>query len=145
MQKRNFEVVSAANVTDALSLIVTQPFDVLITDLHMPGTGDGFTLMSAMHHVQPQALTLVLSGYPDIEKAMDAIVLQADQILVKPVATTQLAEVIAQKTQDRMPSARPTVVPVASILERCASDTIERWLARVQKKTRMGSVVLDDD
>jgi CheY-like chemotaxis protein len=38
-----FSVTEAANVTDALQLISTQSFEVLLCDLHMPGVGDGFT------------------------------------------------------------------------------------------------------
>src|SRR6202030_262317 len=45
-----FEVVLASNVRDALRLIATETFDVLLSDLHMPLAGDGFTLVSAMRH-----------------------------------------------------------------------------------------------
>ena len=84
LEAQNFEVVPAANVTEALSQIATQHFDVLITDLHMPGPGDGFTVATAMRHSQPDALTLVLSGFPDVEEAMTAILLEADEVIVKP-------------------------------------------------------------
>jgi len=49
---KGFEVVAAANVTEALKLITTETFDVLITDLHMPNPGDGFTVVTAMRHSQ---------------------------------------------------------------------------------------------
>jgi hypothetical protein len=32
--------------------------------LHMPDAGDGFTVVSAMRHTHPHAVTLVISGYP---------------------------------------------------------------------------------
>ncbi len=50
LQHKAFEVVAAANVTEALRLITTQSFDALITDLHMPNPGDGFTVITAMRH-----------------------------------------------------------------------------------------------
>jgi hypothetical protein len=37
-----------------LKLINSQRFDVLLTDLHMPGAGEGVTVVSAMRHVSPQ-------------------------------------------------------------------------------------------
>ena len=43
-----FRVTAAANVAEALRLINTELFDVLLCDLHMPGAGDGFTVVSAM-------------------------------------------------------------------------------------------------
>ena len=62
LEHKGFEVVAAANVTQALRLIATETFDALITDLHMPNAGDGFTVISAMRHSQPDALTLLVSG-----------------------------------------------------------------------------------
>ncbi|MGB8866970.1 MAG: hypothetical protein WCC71_23000, partial [Candidatus Sulfotelmatobacter sp.] len=41
--------------------------------LHMPNPGDGFTVVTAMRHCQPDALTLLVSGYPDVQSAMAAI------------------------------------------------------------------------
>ena len=58
LRRDGFEVVTAANVSDALRHIATQKFDVLLSDLHMPLPGDGFTLVSAMRHTHPQALTI---------------------------------------------------------------------------------------
>ena len=70
LQRDGFEVVTASNVSEALSCIAAQEFDVLISDLHMPNAGDGFTVVSAMRHTHPHAVTLVLSGYPAIEESM---------------------------------------------------------------------------
>src|SRR5450432_3862136 len=76
LKRRGFEVVAVDSVANALQSISTESFDVLITDLHMPGPGDGFTVISAMRHAQPQALTMLVSGYPDVQNAMAAIVLE---------------------------------------------------------------------
>jgi DNA-binding NtrC family response regulator len=69
LERRGFAVVAAANVTEAIRFITTRNFDVLITDLHMPHPGDGFTVVSAMRHFQPHALNLLVSGYPDVQSA----------------------------------------------------------------------------
>ena len=88
-QRDGFEVVVASNVRDALRHIATQKFDVLLSDLHMPLPGDGFTLVSAMRNTHPEALTIVLSGYPALSEAMAAILSQADEIIVKPLFGTR--------------------------------------------------------
>jgi DNA-binding NtrC family response regulator len=85
LQRDGVEVVNASNVRDALRLIATETFDVLLSDLHMPLAGDGFTVVSAMRHTHPEALTVVLSGYPALDEAMSAILSQADEIFVKPI------------------------------------------------------------
>jgi len=106
LERKGFEVVSAASVTEALKLITTESFDVLITDLHMPNPSDGFAVVTAMRHSQPDALTLLVSGYPDVKSAMDAILLEADDIIVKPFEAGKLAEMVHEKLLTRKPSVR---------------------------------------
>jgi DNA-binding response OmpR family regulator len=144
LRHEGFEVISAGSVTDALNKIVTQEFDVLITDLHMPGPGDGFAVVTAMRHTQPDVLTLVVSGFPDVNEAMAAILLEADEVLVKPFQVKQLAELIRSRTQERKRSPKPSKESVASILERDASITIQRWLSRVERVGVLTSLPLSD-
>jgi DNA-binding NtrC family response regulator len=84
LRANGFDVILADGVTQSLKLISTESLDVLITDLHMPNPSDGFAVVTAMRHSQPDALTLRVSGYPDVKRAMEAIVLEAGEILVKP-------------------------------------------------------------
>src|ERR1700678_2904665 len=97
LKSKGFEVVAVDGVTEALKCIATESFDVLMTDLHMPNAGDGFTVISAMRHSQPAALTMLLSGFPDVKSAMEAIILEADEIVVKPVEIKQLAEMVRER------------------------------------------------
>jgi DNA-binding response OmpR family regulator len=144
LENNDFEVVTATNVTDALKQIVAQHFDVLITDLHMPGAGDGFAVVTAMRHAQPEALTLVVSGFPDVQEAMAAILLQADEVLVKPFDVKQVAQLIRTKTEGRRPR-KPSKESVASILERDAPITIQRWLSRVNQTEELASLPLSEE
>jgi DNA-binding response OmpR family regulator len=145
LEGKGFHVVSAASVTEALKLISTDSFDVLITDLHMPNPSDGFAVVTAMHHTQPSALTLLVSGYPDVKSAMDAILLQADDIIVKPFEAGKLAELVHEKMLNRKPSSPTQKERVASILQRCTSQIVEDWLARVKKNNELNSITLTDN
>src|SRR5271170_2058605 len=107
LEQKGFGVVAAASVTEALKHIATESFDVLITDLHMPNPGDGFTVVTAMRHSQPNALTLLVSGFPDVQSAMAAILLEADEIMVKPFAVAKLTDLLREKMLNRKPAARP--------------------------------------
>ena len=127
-----FRVTTATNVSEALHFIDTEPFDVLLSDLHMPGAGDGFTVVSAMRHSNPKAVTLVITGYPALEQAMDAILLQADEVLVKPMDPPALVALIREKLQKHEERKVTTAERVATILERDALATISDWLGRVE-------------
>ena len=143
LQNRGFEVVTASTVNEALRLISVEHFDVLLSDLHMPDAGDGFTVVSAMRHAHPHALTLLLSGYPAVEEAMTAILLEADQVLAKPVGIAAIAEIIQKKLEN--PTARASVKKesVASILECDLDPTIEHWMEKVEQNEELMGIRLN--
>jgi len=145
LEHKGFCVVAAASVTEALQHIATESFDVLITDLHMPNPGDGFTVVTAMRHSQPNALTLLVSGYPDVKSAMAAILLEADEIIVKPFDVGKLADLVRKKMFSRTPAARPEKERVGTILRRCIPRVVEDWLARAKQSKELNHVQLSDD
>jgi len=137
-----FQVSTAANVAEALHLIDTKPFDVLLTDLHMPEAGDGFTVVSAMRHTNPNAVTLVFTGYPALQEAAEAILLQADEVLLKPMAMPALITVIREQLLKREARKPTHIERVASILERDVAVTIQDWLDRVDVESELTCVPL---
>jgi DNA-binding response OmpR family regulator len=142
---RNFDVVAAGSVKEALQQIISQSFDVLITDLHMPGAGDGFVVVTAMRHIQPNVLTIILSGFPDVDKALSSISLDADQVLSKPIGVVQLTEIIHGMNKDKKPRTNFSKETVASILEREVPTTVERWLSRVMQVDKLAAISLSSD
>ncbi|HVZ59350.1 MAG TPA: response regulator [Terriglobales bacterium] len=138
----HFQVKTAASVGEALSLINTEPFDVLLSDLHMPNAGDGFTVVSAMRHTNPLAITLVFTGYPALKEAMNAILLQADEILIKPMAIPELLKLVREKLDNRQPHAQTNPQRVATILEGQAPQVIAEWLKRVEREEELTSIPL---
>jgi len=142
LQRDEFEVVVASNVRDALKLIATETFDVLLSDLHMPLAGDGFTLVSAMRHTHPNALTVVLSGYPALDEAMSAILHQADEIFAKPIRIGELRELIRNRLAAPPSKIRVKPESVASILEREVEPTIQNWLDIVERDADLTCIPL---
>ena len=89
-----FEVTTAATVAEGLQLITSQQFDVLISDLNIGNPGDGLTVVSAMRRTQPEAVTMILTGYPAFETALEAIRQQVDDYIVKPANIPSLVSAI---------------------------------------------------
>jgi DNA-binding NtrC family response regulator len=106
LEDQNFEVITASSVPEALKCIDAESFDVLLSDLHMPGAGDGLTVVSAMRHANPKAVTMLLSAFPEMSAAAHAILLQADEILVKPMDIKALVDVIRQRLASGPSSSR---------------------------------------
>jgi CheY-like chemotaxis protein len=143
LERDGFEVVAVANVADALHHIVTENFDVLLSDLHMPCAGDGFIVVGAMRHTHPKALALLLSGYPEIDEALAAVRVQADEVLVKPLAPSTLRKTIRAKLEH--PTSHRTSVPtetVATILEHDRDLTITYWMSLVEHNDELTCVPL---
>lgn len=138
----NFEVVTAASVNDALRLIGSQTFDVLLSDLHMPGAGDGLTVVSAMRHSNPAAVTIIFSGFPEMKQAAAAILLQADEVLVKPMAPMALIQTIRERLKRGTSTRSSPAENVATILEQSAQSTIDDWLLRVELEPQIIGVPL---
>jgi DNA-binding response OmpR family regulator len=142
LQRDGFEVVAASNVRDALRHIASESFDVLLSDLHLPLAGDGFTLVSAMRHTHPEALTVILSGYPAVDEAMSAILSQADEIFAKPIRIGPLKELIRTRLTAPHTIKRPKPESVASIFEREIETTIQNWLENVEQNAELACVPL---
>jgi YesN/AraC family two-component response regulator len=139
MNYEGFEVTAAANVPDALKLITSNIYDVLLSDLHMPNAGDGLTVVSAMRHANPRAVTILLTSFPEMDAASQAILLQTDQILVKPMDVPSLISAIKERLAIGAPATR-VVESVATILERTSESTIQDWFAHVQNDEAVMSV-----
>lgn len=145
LERKGFEVVAAASVIEALRRIADESFDVLISDLHMPNPGDGFTVVSAMRHSQPSALTMLVSGYPDVQSAMAAILLEADEIVVKPFEIGRLSELVRERVVNRSPVKRLQKESVGAILLRSTSDIVREWLTRAKQSSELNFVPLRDE
>ncbi|MGA2537976.1 MAG: response regulator [Terracidiphilus sp.] len=145
LELSHFVVTSAANVTEAIHCIDTQRFDVLLSDLHMPGPGDGFTVISAMRHKHPNAVTLLFTGFPALKEAMDAILRQADEILIKPMPIPEMIALIRNRLETRVKRISTATDRVATILERDAVVTIANWLAAVKRESELTHLPLSDE
>jgi DNA-binding response OmpR family regulator len=145
LERKGFEVVAASSVTEALRRIATESFNVLITDLHMPNPGDGFTVVSAMRHSQPNALTMLVSGYPDVQSAMAAILLEADEIVVKPFEIGRLIDLVREKVVHRKPTKRLDKESVGAILRRCTAAIVDGWLVRARQSSELNRISLSDE
>ncbi len=136
-----FEVTTAASVVEALKRITSESFDVLLSDLHMPGAGDGLIVAGAMRHANPKAVTLILSANPDMAKASASLLWQADEIFLKPVKIAPLVETIYQRLAMEESTPRfKAIEAVATVLERERESIMTAWLAKMNEAESLTAV-----
>lgn len=146
LKRFGFEVTTVETVPEALHLISTRQFDVLVSDLNIGQPGDGFTVVSAMRRTQPDAVTLILTGYPAFETALEAIRQQVDDYLVKPADVESLVESIREKLTTPPPRIhRIEAKRLTDILHRHTEDIVQRWLRAARKDPEINSVRLSDE
>lgn len=136
LEQEGFEVSVAATVAEAPAYINRDPFDVLLADLNIGERGDGFTLICAMRRVQPKAVTLILTGYPDFATALEAIRNQVDDYLTKPTDVKQLVETIKEKSKQPRRITPIQVKRVSTILRERVDEIMDEWLREANQIRR---------
>jgi ActR/RegA family two-component response regulator len=145
LKREGFDVTVASSVAEALASIQHSPFDILLSDLNIGQPGDGFTVVSAMRRVQPQAATLILTGYPDFESALIAIRNQVDDYIVKPADVAKLVQALKAKADEpRRPERALPSKRVSVILRESAGQLVERWLVRVRENAELSKTAMPE-
>jgi len=78
----NTQVAEGGN--EALRVMEQHPFDVILLDIRMPDL-DGMDLLKIIKERWPDSEVVVITGYPSIESAKEAVRLGANNYLAKPV------------------------------------------------------------
>lgn len=72
LRGQSYDLVMANGGAQALQLFEEQPFDLVVSDARMPGM-DGATLLAEIHKRSPQCMSILLTGYADIQTITTAI------------------------------------------------------------------------
>ena len=91
--KRRFEVTPANDGAEAVKLIAANDYDLILTDLRMPGT-DGMKVLDCSLEKNPQPLCIILSAYGTVENAVEAVKRGAFDFVMKPVNLEQLSLIL---------------------------------------------------
>ncbi len=89
------EVITADSGEEAWQRIQEKPFDVVITDLAMPGM-DGFELLKRLKQEYPATRVIIITAYGSDEKEQRAYQMGADKYLEKPFDTNELKNLVFQ-------------------------------------------------
>lgn len=89
LEVQGFEPVTSSDPFAAIALFDETPFDVVITDLHMPGL-DGLALMKALRERKPELPVMVVTGHGTVDTAIQALREGASGMLVKPFTGVEL-------------------------------------------------------
>jgi two-component system response regulator (stage 0 sporulation protein F) len=89
-----YQIQLAANASQALSLIVRQPPDLVLLDVKMPGL-DGLSLLKSLRETGVSVPIFLMTGYDSLQVAQDALNSGANAYLPKPFDLMHLDRLIA--------------------------------------------------
>jgi two-component system response regulator AtoC len=95
------ETTQAADGIDALRHLHARAFDLMITDLKLPGSLDGVDLLRTARREQPEMEVIVLTAYGTVETAVEAMKLGAFDYLEKPVESPGELRLLVSRALER--------------------------------------------
>ena len=95
LQRIGYQVDSAASGEEALDLIDKSQYEVILTDIRMPGIS-GVDLLSHIREKSPDTSVIMVTGYASLPTAVESLRLGAHDYLVKPSSSRDIRESVAR-------------------------------------------------
>ena len=95
LKDAGYQVATAESGEEALEMIDKQEFSVMILDVRLPGK-TGINVLNEVKSLNPHIKSIVITAYPSVELAVEAMKLGAVDYLIKPVAPDDLERLIRE-------------------------------------------------
>jgi DNA-binding NtrC family response regulator len=100
LRQKGYSVIGFTQTDEALNAIENEPYDLVISDVVMPGMR-GLELMAAIHHKRPEQLVLLITAFGSINLAMQSMRAGACDFLTKPFRIEELYSTVTRALEDR--------------------------------------------
>ena len=100
-EAEGFEVVTTANPQEGLKLVAQKTFDVILCDWMMPGF-DGMDVVEEIDKSSPNSAVVMISGYPSVGRATEAMKRGAMDYLPKPFRPEEIIEVVKRSVRRKV-------------------------------------------
>ena len=97
-EEENFYVVTTTSPEEGLSLVLDTYFDVVLCDWMMPGL-DGMDVITRLEETSPGSAVIMISGYPSIERATEAMKRGAMDYVAKPFTPDEIIKAVNDAMQ----------------------------------------------
>jgi DNA-binding NtrC family response regulator len=100
LEEEDYEVECAQNGKEAFEKMKGNPFDIVITDLKMPGI-DGMEVLRTFRQDYPDAVIIMITGFSTVETAVEAMKLGAFDYIPKPFTPDEVSVVVKKAVEKR--------------------------------------------
>jgi DNA-binding NtrC family response regulator len=100
LQEEGYEVECTQDGKEAFEKMRANPFDVVITDLKMPGI-DGMDVLKILQKDYPETIIIMITGFSTVETAVEAMKLGAFDYIPKPFTPDEVSIVVKKAVEKR--------------------------------------------
>jgi putative two-component system response regulator len=127
LEHQGLATTLARTPQQAVELLDTIRFDAVVSDVVFDGFAEGSLVLAAARDLQPRAVVVLMTGYPDLEAAVAAMKAGAVDYLKKPVDPIVLAAFIHRALQEKLVEREGLAFgDLVEILSAMVANTIER-------------------
>jgi signal transduction histidine kinase/CheY-like chemotaxis protein len=123
LREEHYDVDGCAEGSSALRAIREHHYDLVLTDLKMPGV-DGHAVLAEVRKLSPDTVTVMMTGYASVESAIGALQLGAYEYLLKPVGVPQLKAAVRRALERKRLSEIDTLYGISRTL----TSTLEPYV-----------------
>jgi signal transduction histidine kinase len=98
LQQEGYDVESASSGQEAVEAIRQRHYDLVLTDLKMPGV-DGLGVLAEVRKRSPLTVTVMMTGYGSVASALEAVQLGAYEYLLKPIEVEELKQAVRRSLE----------------------------------------------
>jgi len=107
LQQKGYNTDTAKNGQEAIQKSKAKFFNLALLDIKLPDM-EGTKLLTTMHGSLPKMMKIMITGYPSLENAMEALNQGADAYIIKPVKPEKLLELIEEKLEKQRKAEKMT-------------------------------------
>lgn len=89
LENQGFKVTKAVSGDQAVELLASAAFDLVMTDLVMENV-DGIQVLKKAKELQPDTMVIIITGYGNLKSAIEALRNEADDYLLKPCESEEM-------------------------------------------------------
>jgi putative nucleotidyltransferase with HDIG domain len=97
----DYEIETCLRAQDALDRFAEQPFDMLVSDLKMPGMS-GIDLIQAVKALRPETATVLITGHATLQTALEALRHGADDYVQKPFSIDEVRKTVGRGLEAKL-------------------------------------------
>ena len=127
LRSEGYHVDTADNGKEAIEKSEAGSYNLALLDIKLPDM-EGTELLVKMHESLPSMMKIMVTGYPELENAVESLNKGADAYLMKPVSPDNLLKVVKEKLMEQEEA------------DKMSQEKVKKWIETRVRKLKSGGL-----